>query len=626
MSRFIWARYLFIATAIIVLTYMGFVLSMPQPTSAAALTCTNLLQNSNMEGGGGWLFGMTPAQGGYSTAQYVSPFRSARLGITTGYNVYSYSSMRQVVFIPTGPPGQTLRLRLQVKAVSQPLDPVDGQEILIMDASGTNTLRTVWSTTSNAGVWQPVNVDVSEFIGQTIMVYINVFNNGAGGRTAMFVDDVYLEVCTGAAATSTPTSGFITATPTSGFVTATPTSGFVTATPTSGFITATPTLAIVTNTPTPTVTPNYVTATPTLIVVTNTPTAGFITATPTLTIVTNTPTAIPPIPTLTPTPPYPDGTCLEMLLNTSFENWEGWSFGKTKLQPGYVYDNPRTGMRSVLTGNVYYDRPNYNSYSSVRQRVSLPRGPFTTAYLEFWHYTISDLEPDDYQELVILDARGKTLGVLWRENRNDQQWLVERFDMTRFLGKSIYVYFNARNRGGLGRASMYVDDASLILCSDVEILGSTPPSGQQPVLIQTSTPSPVTTPEFVLDTTTPSASPTTGLVQPGFATVTPVSVPAVTAPVTGQVTTTVTLTSPASMPATATTNTGQVAGSSTPTTMPEILATPTPLGAGELIPEETTANIWKIIRQALWYAVVAIGFLLLAFLAYRVIMGWRKQK
>ncbi len=313
-------------------------------------------------------------------------------------------------------------------------------------------------------------------------------------------------------------------------------------------------------------------------------------------------------------------------MNTSFENWEGWSFGKTKLQPGYVYDNSRTGMRSVLLGNAYYDRPNYNSYSSVRQRVSLPRGLFTTAYLEFWHYTISELEADDYQELVILDARGKTIGVLWRENRNDQQWLVERFDMTRFLGKSIYVYFNARNRGSMGRAAMYVDDASLVLCSDVETLDSTPPSGQQPISVQTPTPSPVMTPEFVLDTTTPSASPTTELLQPGFATVTPVSVPAATAQVTGQVTTTVTLTSPATMPAAATTNTGQVAPSFTPTTAPKILATPTPLGAGEIIPEGTTANIWKTIRQALWYTVLIIGFLLLAFLAYRVIMAPRKQK
>jgi hypothetical protein len=235
MSRSVWVRTLVVVTAIFALILLGFSVTMPQPAFATAPSCQNLLQNSDMEGGGGWIFGLTPAIGYYSTAQYVSPTRSAHLGITAGPNVNSYSSIRQIVSIPAASPGQTLRLRLQALPISQPFDPGDGQEILIMDATGMTTLRTLWSTTSNVGVWQPLSFDVSEFMGQTIMVYINVFNNGVGGSTAMYVDDVYLEVCSSATtATPTPTSGFVTATPTSSFVTATPTPGFVTATPTPG--------------------------------------------------------------------------------------------------------------------------------------------------------------------------------------------------------------------------------------------------------------------------------------------------------------------------------------------------------------------------------------------------------
>jgi hypothetical protein len=306
-----------------------------------------------------------------------------------------------------------------------------------------------------------------------------------------------------------------------------------------------------------------------------------------------------------------------MLLNTSFEDGQGWSFGKTKLQPGYVYDNPHTGYRSVLLGNAYTDRRNYNSYSSVRQRVSLPRGPFLTAYLEFWHYTISDQEPDDYQELVILDARGKTLGVLWRENRNDRQWLMKQVDMTRFLGKSIYVYFNTRNHGEPGRAAMYVDDVSLLLCAPLTAENIASPSGPPAGL--TPTPSPVTIPEAVLATTTPVAVATNALTQPEFATAIPASstTPAPSASAASP--------SPPSSPATG--ETEQVATIIfTPTTMPEILATPTPLGADKLVPKQTTSNIWKIIQRALVYAVVAIGLLIVAFLVYRIIMGRKKQK
>lgn len=626
MSRFVWVRTFAVVTVIFALIYLGFMVAMPQPTFATAPSCQNLLQNSDMEGGGGWIFGLTPAIGYYSTAQYASPSRSAHLGITTGPNVNSYSSLRQIVSIPVATPGQTAQLRLQVMPITQPFDPSDGQEILIMDVTGMTTLRTLWSTTSNAGVWQPLSFDVSDFMGQTIMVYINVYNNGVGGRTAMYVDDVYLEVC-GGAATATATPGFVTATPTSGFVTATPTPGFITATPTAGFVTATPTFIVVTNTPTPTITPNFVTATPTPIVVTNTPTQspGFITATPTMGFATSTPTAIPALPSSTPTPtgtPIPPGACIEMLLNTSFENWQGWYFGKTVLQPGYVTNNPHTGYRSALLGNAYYDRPNYNSYSSVRQRVSLPRGPGITAYLDFWRFTASDLEPDDYQELVILDARGKTLAVLWRQNLSERQWQYQQFDMTRFLGKSIYVYLNVRNRGNLGRASMYVDDVSLKLCSYATTSGA----DQQPLLALTPTSSPATVPEAIFATTTPTAVATTAQVQPEFATAAPASPasPSVTA----------SLESPS---AAATGETGQTAADTTPVTLPEsvaaaptstpeILATPTPLGADKVIPEKTTSNIWQIVRQALVYAAVIIGLLILAFLAYRIIMGRRKQK
>jgi len=620
MFRNVWVRCVVIA-AIISLPLLGSFLFSAPSASAAAFTCTNLLQNSDMEGGAGWIFGRTPAQGGYSTTQYVSPIRSARLGITGPGNVKSFSSVRQLVNAPAGP---MLQLRLQVLPLSQPYDGQDIQEILIMDTTGNTTLRTLWSATVATGVWQPLNFDISEFAGQSFMLYINVYNDGYGGRTAMYVDDVYLELCSSATATVTPTSGFVTATPTTGFVTATPTAGFVTATPTSGFITATPTPVVVTNTPTNTPTPNYVTATPTFVVVTNTPTQGpgFVTATPTLIVVTNTPTPIPPgpypTPTYTPVPPGPGGPCIEVLLNTSFETQQGWSFGKTKLKPGYVYDKPYTGYRSVVMGTA--GRPNSNSYSSTRQRVNLPRGPYTTAYLEFWHYTMSDLEPDDYQELIILDARGKTERILWRVNRDDRQWMLEHFDMNRFLGQSIYVYFNVRNHGHGGSASMYVDDVSLQLCSGVGAVTTTQPGNQQPA--QTLTLTPVTTPAFVLGTTAPSDSATDDLTAPEFATAIPVDATDPAAPGADQAT-------PPSSSATeaadvAAPGAGQV--TSTPTPTIEILATPTPLGGDKVVSEESARSFWSILLRTLMFLAIVIGILILMFLAWRVIMGRRKQK
>ncbi len=452
--------------------------------AAAGLTCLNLLANSNMESNSGWMFAPSPATGFYTTERAASPVRSAQLGITAGSNVNAYSSLRQTVVVPAG---DQLRLRLQVLQLSQPPDANDQQEIRILDATNGATLRQVWSALGNDGVWKGLQFDLNEFIGRTIVLYINARNDGAGGKTAMFVDDVVLELCSSGGPTATPTTGLVTATPTAIvvtntptppiFVTATPTPWVVTNTPTPPiFVTATPTPWVVTNTPTP---PLFVTATPTLGVVTNTPTAPpFITATPTPAAVTATPTSVlvtatptsPPstvTPTYTPAPPPPSG-CKECLINTGFEKWGVWYFARTALQAAYSGAQAHTGLRSAVLGNPNPLAPNYVSYSSVRQKAVLPRGEIRTAFLDFWHYTVSDLESDDRQEAIILDANtGRTLEVLWRVNRNDRSWQHEQFDLTRYLGRAIVVYFNVYNGGGSGRASMYVDDVQLSICGSL---------------------------------------------------------------------------------------------------------------------------------------------------------------
>lgn len=472
--------------------------------AAADPTCLNLLSNSNMESNSGWMFGPSPATGFYTTERAFSPARSAQLGITTGSNVNAYSSMRQTVVVSSG---DQLRLRLQVWQSSQPPDPNDQQEIRILDAVTGATLRQVWSSLSNDGAWKGLQFDLSEFIGRSIVLYINVRNDGAGGKTAMFVDDVLLELCSsgGPTATPTPTGGFVTATPTQWVVTNTPTQPpFVTATPTSivvtntptqpPFVTATPTPWVVTNTPTPS---GFVTATPTLPVVTNTPTpSGFVTATPTFPVVTNTPTspASTITPTYTPLPPPPSG-CKECLVNTGFENWGSWYFAPTTLQAAYSGSQVHSGIRSAVMGNPNAAAPNYVSYSSVRQKAALPKGEIKTAFLDFWHYTASDLEGDDRQEAIILDANtGRTLEVLWRVNRNDRAWQREHFDLTRYLGRAIVVYFNVYNGGGSGRASMYIDDVQLSIC------GTIAPAPVEPPLSGNTAPPP----SVVMATPTPS--------------------------------------------------------------------------------------------------------------------------
>ncbi len=554
MTRRVWVLSLLLVMALALVVFAGSTLAAPATgpqagpragpqagNRAAALTCTNQLVNSDMEANTGWLFGASAVPGAYSTAQFASPSRSVRLGITSGANVNSFSSMRQQVAVPAG--GQ-LRLSLQVYPISLPVDAGDRQEILILDPVSGATLRQVWSYIGNNAVWMPLQFDLSEFLGRNIVVYINVFNNGTGGITAMFVDNVTLEVCNGGA-TATPTPIVVTATPTPIVVTATPTLFIVTATPTPIVVTATPTGPIVvTNTPTPIVVtatptsgPIVVTNTPTLIVVTATPASGpiVVTNTPTPIVVTATPTSGPIVVTNTPTPivvtatptsgpivvtatptagapitVVPPTGCKNCIVNTGFENWGGWTLGNTLLKPYYQGTIVHSGLRALAMGNT--GEPNYISYSSASQRVNLPRGSYKTAFLEFWRYTKSSGEAGDYQEFVVLNANtGQTLDVLWRQNLNENTWVMQQIDMTRYLGKDIIVYFNVYNNGGAGTAAMYLDDVTLSICAPA---GSGSSSGAVDTVVPPIPPVTATTAPLVIAVTVIPPPPSDATVLP----------------------------------------------------------------------------------------------------------------
>ena len=489
MSRNYWVTILIfsilISTAFLGVSVQQKVQAAPPNGKFAAESCTELLVNNDMESNTGWTFGNSAVRGRYVTERYRSPYRSVLLGITSGQNVNSYSSMQQLVNAPTG---SYLRLRAHVYPMSRPYDGHDAQEIIIMNSTG-QPLRRLWTSISNANAWQTLEFDISEFIGTEFSIYFNVFNDGKGGVSAMYIDDVTLEICTGGTtSTPAPTS---TSTPSP---TPSPTPQFYTATPTSTpyVVTATPTPIVVTNTPTP---PPFITATPTPIIVTNTPTPPpFITATFTPQSISPTFTPTAGVPTNTPIPP--NVVCNETLINGGFESSDGWQFGQTKLRGSYTGVIVHSGLRSVHLGNSDASQPNIYSYSSISQRVSLARPGYTTATLSFWYYPLSDMEPGDTQEAILLDANtGRTLKLLWRGVENYRQWIHKEIDVTRYLGRNVIVYFNVFNDGGTGRAAMYLDDVSLTICGAI-------------------TPTPVGTP-------TPSQNSSTG----AFVTITPSSTP-----------------------------------------------------------------------------------------------------
>ncbi len=202
--------------------------SSPPPSPPDSKDCTDLIDNGNLEATRSWDMPVTPHQARYSNADKHGGARSMRLGVEPGAaDVYSHSSSYQKVRVPANAASATLTFWARrytqetPKAVADPTtdlyDPAevingtfewnakavkarqDWQEVLILKAGCYNWLATLMRERSNDGVWTKYTYDVSAFIGQEIVVYFNVINNGAGGRrTWMYVDDVRLDACYGA--------------------------------------------------------------------------------------------------------------------------------------------------------------------------------------------------------------------------------------------------------------------------------------------------------------------------------------------------------------------------------------------------------------------------------------------
>jgi len=161
-----------------------------------------------------------------------------RLGITDQSDAQSYSSVYQQVTIPAHAASATLSFWYY--PICQDAFPYDWQEVIIFSQSWGFITRAMGKICSNSQTWTHHTFNLAAYKGQAIILYFNVYNDGLGNRkTAMYLDDVSVQVC---CPTITPTP---TSTPTA---TTTPTS---TPTPT-GTILFTPTV-----TPTPTKTPLY---------------------------------------------------------------------------------------------------------------------------------------------------------------------------------------------------------------------------------------------------------------------------------------------------------------------------------------------------------------------------------
>ena len=432
------------------------------PAADIAVGCSNLIENGDFEAVNQvWQFSPSTSPPRYSSEVPFSGAQSLRLGVDPGAPMApSISEVRYYKAIPLPAPAARIILRFRYAPFYE--DPLDTDrlEVEVRDANSNQSLL-LQSLLGTDRTWLLKEADLLPFAGRALTLYFRVRNNGALGHTWMFLDNVEIEYCS-----ATPLPPTNTPAPTS------------TPTPTGTLIaTSTPTW-----TPSPTVTP----------------------------------------PTWTPVPPPAD--CNNILLNSSFETDNDWTFGDDPNPSYYSGNQHHEGYRAMLLGHAPEAGADWKSYSSIRQLVMLPSNTITVQ-LRWWHLYQTQEPPNenpsnvsDRQEVILLSPGQKVLSIVKRVLRNETSWTQDVVDLTPYRGKSLYLYFNVFNDGNSVRTWAYVDEVQL--CVNYSPAPALPPSPtplplptasftslptETPTNLPTATETPIPTTVAIINTDTPAA-------------------------------------------------------------------------------------------------------------------------
>jgi hypothetical protein len=156
----------------------------PQPTPLYH----QLVVNPSFETDEGWtLQGGAPP--GYSVSRGHKGVRSMRLGILAPGTGGVWSSVRQAVSIPQS--ASEAQLSFYYFPVSSPVDSDYMYFILRRAGDGEELKREVWMEREQ--VWNLQTFDLQPYAGQTVELWIGVYNDGQG-ITTVYLDDVELWV------------------------------------------------------------------------------------------------------------------------------------------------------------------------------------------------------------------------------------------------------------------------------------------------------------------------------------------------------------------------------------------------------------------------------------------------
>jgi hypothetical protein len=178
--------------------------------------------------------------------------------------------------------------------------------------------------------------------------------------------------------------------------------------------------------------------------------------------------------------------CAELVVNGGFETpGAAWVLGASPAPPQYVTYNRASGAYSLLLGIA--DGVNRQAFSSARQTVAIPAAQRVTLSFSFYPQ-MTGAPTTDYMELALLSPDGSTiLEKPWFARNDSRTWNRLTFDLTAWQGRTLQLYFNVYNDGLGGIAQMFLDDVSLLACSQSGSSGGSGSWVTPPVVTPTAT-------------------------------------------------------------------------------------------------------------------------------------------
>ena len=158
------------------------------------LSCTNVITNGGFEAGqGGWTIGNTPYAAGLDSTAPYSGTTALRLGVPAdAANTNAHSAVRQTVTIPADAVFATLYFWEQAQGEG---DSADYRELLLLSENLGMITTLDRSRDAGDGRWLQRSFDLLPYGGQTVNLYLNVYNDGRNSQLWSYVDEVALVVC-----------------------------------------------------------------------------------------------------------------------------------------------------------------------------------------------------------------------------------------------------------------------------------------------------------------------------------------------------------------------------------------------------------------------------------------------